>query len=127
MAFSLSILPVISVFLESKYFCASSTPSTGFEAASTRLTISLVKESKSVRMVLASASFLQPANGRQAKQISRARNVVRIKGKPPQVGFEALSSNRPSHVKSRKWATGVRVPTLVGLSSIERTQLKLVL
>src|SRR5882762_6688068 len=80
MAFSLSILPVISVLFESKYFCASSTPSAGFEAASTRLTSSLVKESKSVRIALASASFLQPASGRQAKQISRARTLVRISG-----------------------------------------------
>src|SRR5713226_4154697 len=78
MPFNVSIFAVISAFFESKYFCASSTPADGFEAESTRFTSSAVNESKSSRIVLTSASFLQPPSARQAKAISRARAFVRI-------------------------------------------------
>src|SRR5207248_411276 len=79
MLFSVSIFALIAVFFESKYFCASSTPSDGSEAASTRLVNSSVNESNSVSNVLISASFLQPAISRQARAISIARTLVRIR------------------------------------------------
>src|SRR2546422_3757833 len=80
MLFSVSIFALIAVFFESKYFCASSTPADGSEAASTRLTSSSVNESKSLSNVLISASFLQPVISRQARAISIARTFVRIRG-----------------------------------------------
>src|SRR5437762_8952989 len=80
MLFSVSIFALIAVFFESKYFCASSTPSDGSEAASTRLVNSSVNESNSVSNVLISASFLQPVITRQARAISTARTLVRIRG-----------------------------------------------
>src|SRR5437773_11679185 len=80
MLFSVSIFALIAVFFESKYFCASSTPADGSEAASTRLTSSSVNESNSLSNVLISASFLQPVISRQARAISTARTLVRIRG-----------------------------------------------
>src|SRR2546430_11184485 len=50
------------------------------DAASTRLTNSSVNESNSVSNVLISASFLQPVISRQARAISTARTLVRIRG-----------------------------------------------
>src|SRR5438132_12849037 len=102
MLFSVSIFALIAVFLESKYFCASSTPADGSEAESTRLTSSSVNESKSLSNVLISGSFLQPVISRQDREISTARTLVRIRGSRQQVDFEALSSNRRRALKSRK-------------------------
>src|SRR5437660_815266 len=102
MLFSVSIFALIAVFLESKYFCASSTPADGSEAESTRLTSSSVNESKSLSNVLISASFLQPAINKQTRESSIARTLVRIRGSLQQVDFEALSSNRRRQAKSRK-------------------------
>src|SRR6266446_3317824 len=79
MLFSVSIFALIAVFFESKYFCASSTPADGSEAASTRFVNSSVNESNSVSNVLISASFLQPVISRQARAISIARTLVRIR------------------------------------------------
>src|SRR5438132_9290081 len=80
MLFSVSIFALIAVFLESKYFWASSTPADGSDAESTRLTSSSVNESKSLSNVFISASFLQPVISRQARTISIARTLVRIRG-----------------------------------------------
>src|SRR6266568_3988155 len=105
MLFSVSIFALIAVFFESKYFCASSTPLDGSEAASTRLINSSVNESNSVSNVLISASFLQPVISRQARAIDTARTLVRIRGSLHKVGFEALSSNRRRQAKSREQLT----------------------
>src|SRR6266567_4741407 len=80
MPFSVVIFAVRSAFLESKNFCASSTPADGLGADSTFLTNSVVKESRSVTIELISASFLQPQSGRQASSSTRIVNRLSIGG-----------------------------------------------
>src|SRR5438309_9002153 len=111
MLFSVSIFALIAVFLESKYFCASSTPADGSEAESTRLTSSSVNESKSLSNVLISASFLQPVISRQAREISTARTLVRIRGSLQQLILKAISSNRRRQAKSRERLSNPPVST----------------
>src|SRR5438309_4055574 len=80
MPFSVVIFAVRSAFLESKYFCASSTPAEGLGADSTFLSNSVVKESRSVTIELMSASFLQPQSDRQASSSTSIVNRLSIGG-----------------------------------------------